>query len=292
MPKIGGDKKMNLYFLGINSSFVFYLVCMMLRFISFLMLMTPLLVGANLSIQGTYQGKNIYVLNPENEDGFGFCTRKVTVNGDVLPTSTGSSAFEIDFSLFRIQIGDPVFIVIEHNESCKPKVLNPEVLLPRSTFKIADISVSNTGKLKWKTTNEKGKLPFIVEQYRWNKWVQVGEVEGNGGNGENTYEFQVIPHSGENIVRVVQIDHSGEKKASSEVKFTSNVAAVQKNPVKVKTTIQFTSNGKPVETKYEIFDAYGNIIKKGFGTSVDCRNLLKGAYYINYDNKIEKFLKG
>ena len=257
-----------------------------------LVLIFPLLVGANLSIQGTYQGKNIYVLNPENEDGFGFCTRKVTVNGDVLPTNTGASAFEINFSLFHLQIGDPVFIVIEHNESCKPKVLNPEVLLPRSTFKVLDISVSNTGKLKWTTTQEKGKLPYIIEQYRWNKWVQVGEVEGNGSDGEHKYEFQLVPHSGENIVRVVQIDHSGQKKASSEVKFTSAVSPVQKSPVKVKTSIQFSSNGQPVETKYEIYDAYGNIIKKGFGSSVDCRNLLKGAYYINYDNKIEKFLKG
>lgn len=247
---------------------------------------------AALSIEGSYQGKNLYVQNPEDGDGFGFCATKVTVNGDVMPGGCSSNAFEIDFSLFNIEIGEPVFIVIEHSDGCKPKILNPEVLLPKSTFNTSEIDVTNGGMLTWKTTNERGKLPFIIEQYRWNKWVQVGEVQGKGTPGTNAYEFQVAPHSGENTVRVVQVDHSGTKRSSKEVKFTSSVAVVEKNPVKVKDAINFTSAGKPVETKYEIYDAYGNIVKKGVGTSVPCSNLLKGAYYINFDNKTEKFFKG
>jgi hypothetical protein len=247
---------------------------------------------AALSIEGSYQGKNLYVQNPEDGDGFGFCATKVTVNGDVMPGGCASSAFEIDFSLFNIEIGEPVFIVIEHNDGCKPKILNPEVLLPRSTFNTVEIKVAPNGMLTWKTSNEQGKLPYIIEQYRWNKWVQVGEVQGKGTPGTNSYEFQVAPHSGENTVRVVQIDHSGTKRSSKEVKFTSTVPIVVKSPVKVKDVINFTANGKPVETKYEIYDAYGNIVKKGVGTSVPCGNLLKGAYYINFDNKTEKFFKG
>ena len=146
--------------------------------------------------------------------------------------------------------------------------------------------------LTWKTTNEQGKLPFIIEQYRWNKWVKIGEVQGKGTPGTNSYEFLVAPHSGENTVRVVQIDHSGAKRNSKDVKFTSSVPIVIKNPVKVKDQINFTASGKPIETKYEIYDAYGNIVKKGIGSSVPCSNLLKGAYYINFDNKTEKFFKG
>lgn len=245
-----------------------------------------------LSIKGTYQGKNLYVQNPENEDGYGFCVSKVTVNGDVMSGGAATSAFEIDFSLFNIEIGEPLFIVIEHDEGCTPKIINPEVLRPRSTFKVEQILVSNAGKLTWKTTEEKGKLSFFIEQYRWDKWVQVGEVEGKGTSGPNEYEFIVTPHSGENTVRVVQIDHTGEKRSSDEVKFMSSVPAVSKNPVIVKTVINFTANGKPAVTKYEIYDAYGNIVKKGTGTSVDCENLLKGAYYINFDNRTEKFFRG
>lgn len=253
---------------------------------------TGIVSYAALSIEGSYQGKNLYVQNPEDGDGFGFCATKVTVNGDVMPGGCSSNAFEIDFSLFNIEIGEPVFIVIEHSDGCKPTILNPEVLLPKSTFNTESISISPSGALVWKTTNERGKLPFFVEQYRWNKWVQVGEVSGKGTSGTNSYEFQVAPHSGENTIRVVQIDHSGTKRSSKEVKFTSTVPAIEKNPVKVKDVINFTANGKPIETKYEIYDAYGNIVKKGVGTSVPCGNLLKGAYYINFDNKTEKFFKG
>jgi hypothetical protein len=256
-----------------------------------LSLMSTVSYGA-LSIEGSYQGKNLYVQNPMDDEGFGYCATKVTVNGDIMPGGTNMGAFEIDFSMFNIAIGEPVFIVIEHNDGCKPKILNPEVLLPRSTFKVSSITVSNNGVLVWKTTEERGKLPYTIEQYRWNKWVSVGEVQGKGNVGSNVYEFQVAPHSGENKIRVVQVDHSGAKRASDEVKFKSNVGIVMKSPTKVKNIINFTSNGKPVETRYEIFDAYGSIVKKGVGSSVNCENLIKGIYYINYDNTNEKFIKG
>ena len=181
--------------------------------------------------------------------------------------------------------------MIEHNAGCTPKILNPEVLLPESTFDISEIAISASGKLSWKTINENGKLPFFIEQFRWNKWVQVGEVRGKGTVAANKYDFQVIPHSGENILRVVQVDFSGSKRASKEVKFTSQQKVISKGSTIVKGSIFFTEENLPSTTRYEIFDVYGNIIKKGTGSSVDCTNLLKGAYYINYDNKTEKFFK-
>jgi hypothetical protein len=46
------------------------------------------------------------------------------------------------------------------------------------------------------------------------------------------------------------------------------------------------------DTRYEIFDMYGNVVLKGFGNEVDVQNLKKGTYYINYDNKTgDKFTK-
>ena len=246
---------------------------------------------AALSVEGAYQGKNLYVQNPMDDEGFGYCATKVTVNGDVMPGGTNLRAFEIDFSLFNIEIGEPVFIVIEHHDGCRPKIMNPEVLLPRSTFKIKTMNVDGSGSFNWVTSGEQGKLAFTVEQYRWNKWVAIGEVQGKGGGGENTYGFQITPHSGENTVRVVQVDHSGTKRSSKEVKFKSSAPLVTKTPIKVKDEIKFLAKGEPIETRYEIYDAYGNIVKKGVGSSVNCKNLLKGVYYINFDNVNEKFIK-
>ena len=45
------------------------------------------------------------------------------------------------------------------------------------------------------------------------------------------------------------------------------------------------------ETMYEIYDAYGNIVKKGFGSKLDVTNLKRGTYYINFDKEMSKFLK-
>lgn len=249
---------------------------------------------ADLSIEGHYQGKNLFVQNPEDEDGFGFCVTNATVNGDPISDGIQSSAFEINFAEFNLRVGDAVFIVLEHGMGCKPKILNPEVLLPKSTFTVAegDISCTPDGTLSWKTTGESGKLTFTIEQYRWNKWVAIGEVDGIGTAGPNEYSFKVSPHSGENKVRVVQTDHTGKKRPSPETTFTStSVKEPSITPLKVKDVIKFIADGASVETKYEIYDAYGNIVKKGVGSEVDCTNLKKGAYYINYDNKNEKFVK-
>src|SRR6218665_1928906 len=118
-----------------------------LLLLSLFIALSSFVARAALSIEGSYQGKNLYVQNPEDGDGFGFCATKVTVNGDVMPGGCSSNAFEIDFSLFNIEIGEPVFIVIEHSEGCKPKILNPEVLLPRSTFKVTELKCGANGAL-------------------------------------------------------------------------------------------------------------------------------------------------
>jgi hypothetical protein len=42
---------------------------------------------------------------------------------------------------------------------------------------------------------------------------------------------------------------------------------------------------------YEVYNEYGNIVKKGVGHEVDISNLTKGTYYFNYDNKTDEFIK-
>ncbi len=247
---------------------------------------------ASLSIEGYYQGKNLYVQSSLCDDGFGYCATKVTVNGNIAPSQTGGGAFEINLTNFNFRIGEPLFVVIEHNDGCKPKIINPEVLLPNSTFEVKEIKCSNTGKLTWSTIEESGKLTYQIEQYKWNKWIVIGEVAGQGKGVKTDYVFNVIPHSGENKVRVSQTDNTGNKRASKEVKFVSTAvnapSIVSDNKYK---SIKFVFNGEKVETKYEIYDAFGNILKKGMNNEVDFSDLSKGIYYVNYDNKNEKIVK-
>ena len=242
-------------------------------------------------LDGNYQGKNLYVQNPFAGSGVGFCVQSVEVNGSVTTDEILSSAFEIDFRNLQLKLGDKVEVKITHKDDCKPKVLNPEVLKPKSTFEIIEMSVDKDLTFKWSTKGETGKLTYTIEQFRWNKWVKVGEVEGSGTPTENKYSFKVVPHSGKNQYRVKQVDYTGQPKLSKTVDFASSSPEITFAPAKVAKEITFTAGSTPTETRFEIYDQYGNIVKRGFASVVDASNLPKGAYYLNYDNKMGEFIK-
>jgi hypothetical protein len=42
---------------------------------------------------------------------------------------------------------------------------------------------------------------------------------------------------------------------------------------------------------FEIYDQYGNVVKRGYSKSVDVSNLPKGSYYLNFDNTMAEFTK-
>ena len=257
----------------------------------FLALTTVIAQDKQFSIEGSFQGKNLFVRNPPQSDGFGFCVSKVLVNGEILPASIQNSNFEIDFSLFEIKKGEKVFVVLSHADGCEPEFINTEVLLPKSTFECVAIAAEKNGLVNWQTKAENGSLDFIIEQYRWGRWVEAGQVKGNGTNQLNKYTFQLSPHSGLNKVRVSQIDNTGEKRSSKEVSFQSTSSKVKMAPVKVTDYLYFKANGKSVKTKFEVYDAFGNLLKLGFNEKVDCQNLVNGVYFVNFDNTTEKFIK-
>ncbi len=232
-------------------------------------------------LEGKYMGKNLFVKNPFGGAGVGFCVFEVTINGKLSPDEVNQSAFEIDFGNHDLKLGQKVVINIKHKDDCKPEVLNPEVLKPKSTFDTKAINFNDEGVLNWTTDNETGSLDYIVEQFRWNKWVKVGEVKGIGTPGTHTYSYKITPHSGENKARVKQVDFSGKPRYSDEATYTSSVGEITLADEKVKDAIEFNGG----ETLYEIYDRYGVIVKKGFGAKADVESLEKGKYYVSYDNK-------
>ncbi len=240
---------------------------------------------SSIILDGNYQGKNLYVQNPFASSGVGFCTYEVTVNGQKTTDEINSSAFEIDFESLDIKLGDKVRVEIKHKDDCKPKVLNPQAIKPKSTFDVIAIKVDDNGTLSWETKNEIGKLPYVIEQFRWNKWVKVGELEGNGSISLNKYDFKIMPHFGVNQFRVKQVDASREARYSQTVRYRSPL--VQKIEYKIsKSTINFTN-----ETMYEVYNKFGEIVKKGYGSNIDISSFEKGNYYLNYDNSMDEFKK-
>ncbi len=240
---------------------------------------------STLVLEGIYQNKNIFVSNGFHSSGVGFCASQVKVNGDVTTDEVGSSAFEITLEALNLQPGEKITIEIVHSDDCTPKIINPGDVQPTPSFTIVDMTI-NDGKLTWETEGELGSLPYIVEQFKWNKWVKVGEVQGQGTPGKHDYSFNVPLISGKNKFRVVQRNLSGTVKASNHVELTTNIDQPEFSYNKKNDMIEFS-----VKTGYEIYDVYGQIRKRGASESVDLSNLSSGVYYLNYDNAMVKFKK-
>lgn len=239
-----------------------------------------------LVLSGTYQGKDLYVKNPFGEEGVGFCVYEVYVNGELTRDEINSSAFAIDFNILGIETGENVEVILNHKDGCEPLVLNPEAIKPHSTFEIVDMVVDGN-TLNWSTRNESGPLPFIVEQFRWNKWVKAGEVRGTGKAAGSDYRFKLTPYSGENKVRIKQVDHTDKPRYSDVVTYDPGIQKVSFEPEKPKDEIVFSR-----ETLYEIFDKYGNLVSTGYGKKIDVANLKKGEeYYLNYDSSFGETFK-
>ncbi len=240
-------------------------------------------------LDGIYRGENLYVENPYASTGVGFCVSEVLVNGNTTTDEINSSFFEIDLSIYNFRYGALLRIVIKHKDGCVPRVLNPEVLTPESTFIIKSISVDKDGFLNWKTLKEHGKLPFIVEQYRWNKWIRVGSVKGKGTAGLNQYRYGIEFHSGLNKFRVKQIGSNKKPRYSQSVEYLNNVPEVTfipGNGGKTSQKIYFSTY-----TRFEIYDYYGKLVKTGADAEIDVSKLKPGTYFLNYDNKTETFTK-
>jgi hypothetical protein len=96
----------------------------------------------------------------------------------------------------------------------------------------------------------------------------------------------VATHSGENKFRVKQVGLATTPKVSSAVIVNSKIDKAYFMITKDNKAIQFT-----IETSFEVYDAFGSVVKKGFGKETDIKNLSKGKYYLCYDNQVAEFDK-
>lgn len=238
-------------------------------------------------ISGNYYGKNIYIINPAiKQDPPSYCISKITVNGKVIGDEILSNSLEIDFPFYGIKQQDSIIIKISYTKGCKFKIINPEVLKAKSDFAFTSSKAHKKGRLIWTISGEPTN-PFTIEQFRWKKWLSVGEVDANDTVTKNTYSFEIKPHYGQNLFRILYADANGDITYSKAIKYRSATAKeVMLTSLKVTNQLHFSA-----ETMYEIYDEKGNFIFDGFDQSVDVSDLPKGKYWVNYDNKSEMFTK-
>ncbi len=241
-----------------------------------------------LVFKGVYQGKDLFIINPMLDMGEEYCAYEVYVNNKKYDDVINSSAFRISLDFAGLQFGEEYEVVIKHHSECTPKLVNPEVLKPLSTYQIVDAELGYNDMFKFTTTNESAKLTFFVEEYRWGRWIERGKVPGDGGPGNRTYSIKVYPFNGENKFRVYQIDHLNRKFYSDEYVFNIDKETVEvtSNLSKVKKEITFSGI-----TYYLVIDEFGEELISGVGNSVDVSNLKKGEYFLNFENEYVTFKK-
>jgi len=250
----------------------------------FLLCFTGTIIAEEIILKGNYYGFNLHVLNPGNNDSF--CVTEVLVNNQKTQDEINSNAFEIDFSLLNLKIGDPLIVIIRHKSGCKPEIVNPKALQPSVNVAFLSPKVDKSGKLIWGIKGDLMEEPLIIEQFRWNKWIKIGELSATDTVKKNSYSFEFIPHTGINQFRIFFNDANGNQVYSKLIKFTSRNPEINLVSTKVTDKLVFSA-----ETQYEIFDLKGNFITEGYGREIDVADLEKGKYWLNYDNKSVNFTK-
>lgn len=155
-----------------------------------------------------------------------------------------------------------------------------------ATFKVTALHISKEGLINWTSVYENGSLPYVIEQFIFDKWACIGQVQGQGSSGANSYSYRVVFHNGINKFRIRQRGQDKVIKYSTEITYSSERTPLSYSLIHRNKTISFSG-----ETFYQVYDPYGEVVAKGFGTSVDITNYRKGNYCLIYDNQISTFKK-
>lgn len=251
--------------------------------LAFFFLLHLSVYAGEIVLSGVYQGKNLYVQNPFSTDKKNFCTEEVFVNGIQKMSNIKSSAFEIDLSF--LSINDAVAIRITYKDECIPKVLNAYVLRPSATFQFNSFTVNNM-EASWTTTGDKAQFVYTIEQWANNNWRIVTTLPAKG-DGAGIYNIPVTHQFKSNKYRVkVQDQDSHQIYYSKAVDFILSQAPVTFYPKSVDKKIILSR-----EAIYEVHSLKGEVIKKGKGTEILLAELKTGVYYLNINDKKERFFK-
>ncbi len=239
--------------------------------------------AAELTVSGYYQGRNLFVQNPFDANKKEFCTLEVYVNEQKVMSDIKASAYEIDLSILKID--ESVKVRITHKDDCTPKILNPQVLRSGAAFQFVTFDVTREA-ISWTTTGEQLSSMYLVEQFINNNWLVAKTVYAQGTGKSGVYSISPTHHSGINHYRIKSQDKEGKIFYTREVTFDSAQETVTFYPKSVTDKITLSR-----EVPYEVLNASGKVIKKGNGKEIPLKEVKTGVYYLNIDNRTEKFFK-
>ncbi|MFL5729464.1 MAG: hypothetical protein ACJ75J_08260 [Cytophagaceae bacterium] len=225
-----------------------------------------------------YKGKNIYVQNPLRPSDTLFCTIEVRVNGKQLMGYIHQPAYEIDLSFLRLD--DSFTISIIQADGCKSKILNGGGCHFPIGASFKSLVLTNDS-IRWKA-KAVGKGQYFIEHFENNSWIKKDSAIQDQ---DSLYSRAISYHSGINKYRIKYIQDDGVVNYSSYAEFNSPLSPLKLSPDILNKKILFSRY-----SAYEVLNAYGAIIKKGTGNSINTDALKEGIYYINANNKTFKVI--
>jgi hypothetical protein len=255
----------------------------MKKLISLLFIVHLNIVASVMTFTGVYQGKNVYIQNPQLDNKKDFCVEELYVNNTKVEMNTNVAVFEVNLS--KLQIGDTLNIRLKHRTGCSPKLLNPHVIKQNSAFRFLLFTVTATN-LTWQTRGEKLTAKIYIEQFLNNNWVVVHEMPAKGLSTQNEYVYHEFHCSGINKYRIKYEEQEGSIFYSQIVEFLSRKPRVSYYPKRITSIVKFSR-----EVAYEVIDKEGGSVKKGYGNEIDMSDMKEGTYYLLFDNHKEKVSK-
>jgi len=240
-------------------------------------------------LEGTYQGKNLYINNPSNAYDSEYSIIKATLNGRPV-NNIKSSNFMVNFR--GMHLGKYIKIELTYRSKGfpAPQILNPTSIRSASSFKLIGNVEVDEDELTWKTQYENSEEPYIIERDLgtglWSDWVLVGTVVGKGSRDYNEYRFALDHISGDNKYRIKQRDGMYQYSYLPPISYTSTKAPITLAENLVSSKLKLSS-----KVEYEIYDGYGRLISKGHGKVIDISAIKTGTYFIRIANQSQRFVK-
>jgi hypothetical protein len=152
-------------------------------------------------------------------------------------------------------------------------------------FTYVHVGINDDAVLSWTTINERDPRPFYVEQFAYSKWMRVGMIYGDGGRDSTHYEYRcrALLNSGNNTFRVRRETDSYVDACSSQVHLKTKFTRVYHFLDKAHDRILLSRRGH-----YYIYDELGMLARSGYGSVISLQGILKGEYFLCYDNRAEQ----
>jgi hypothetical protein len=235
-----------------------------------------------------FAGKNLFIAWKDAYDRAKRKDFRLTINGKDSVFKWPGDTIVVDFSGMGIKTGDSLNLILDPG-AFGAFIVNKDDFPLACRYIIDTIITNTTGPgLLLKIKEENGPVKYILEQFRWNHWVKISSLESVGDNKRSTYYFNLdgILHPGENKFRIKTFGYN-------EAIFSYPVTLSDSSLFEPGFTWSGLRNRPLVfkrPTLFEVYDAYGTIVKTGNSDKVFVTKLPRGMYYLNYENKMTEFI--